>query len=124
MNGWSAKDITLKPAGTQTVGASQTDVVISLENPTTAGGATKGFVVKAVFSAVTVAAAITAKLQSAIGTDWVDSKTVSVTATGGFYIKILNDATYMPLLNKHRVVLTTGAGDTATVTSVEILQEL
>lgn len=123
-NGWSAKDVTLSTAGSQTVGAAATNTPISLEFPITAGGACLGFVVKAVFSAVTVGTAITAKLQTAIGSDWVDSKTAAVAANGAVYIKILSDNTYMPLLNKGRMVLTTGAGDTATVTSVEVLQPL
>lgn len=127
MNGWSAKDVTLNSADAQTVGASQTNTVISSEFPITAGGALN-CVVKLKFSSVTVAAGITAKLQTAIGSDWVDSKTAAVSATGAFYIKLqtnlAGDQTFLPLLNKGRLVLTTGAGDTATVTSVEILQEL
>lgn len=123
MNGWSAKDVTL--TASKVVGASQTNSPISVEGwPITAGGATKGLVVKVVASAVTVAAAITAKLRTAIGSTYEDSKTVTISGNGAFYIKILNDATYMPLLNKGQVVLTTGAGDTATIDSVEVLQEL
>lgn len=128
MNGWSSKDVTFSTPGAQVIGASATNTPITCEFPITAGGATTGFVVKAVFSGVTVAAGITAKLQTAIGSDWVDSKTVAVSATGNFYIKLLptvaGDQTFLPLLNKGRVVLTTGAGDTAAVTSVEVLQEL
>lgn len=127
MNGWSSKDVTLSPG--KVVGASQTNTPITLDGwPITAGGATRGFVVKLKVSAVTVGTAITAKLQTAIGADWVDSKTVAVSATGDFYIKLLptvsGDQTFLPLLNKGRVVLTTGSGDTATVDSVNILQEL
>jgi hypothetical protein len=121
VNGWSASDYGIP----QAVAASQTDKPISKEFPITAGGASRAFVVKLKVSAATVAAAITVKLQTAIGADWVDSKTGTVLAgAGNTYIKILADNTYMPLLNKGRVVLTTGIGDSATVTSVEILQEL
>lgn len=127
MNGWSSKEVTLNPG--QVVGASQTNKPISVEGwPLTAGGAVQGLVIKIKVSAVTVAAAITAKLQTAIGPDYVDSKTVSITGNGSFYIKLLaeaaGDQTYLPLLNKGQVVLTTGVGDTATITSVEVLQEL
>jgi hypothetical protein len=121
-NGWSSKNVENTVA--RVVPASQTNLVVSNDFPITAGGATRGFCLKLKVSAVTVAAAITAKLQTAIGDDWVDSKTVTVTADGSFYIKILADNTYMPLLNKGRLVITTGAGDTATIDSVEVLQEL
>lgn len=125
MNGWSATDYAAAPG--QVVGASATNSVVSKEYPITAGGALN-CVIKIKCSAVTVAAGITAKLQTAIGSDWVDSKTVAVSATGSFYIKLqtalAGDQTYLPLLNKGRVVLTTGAGDTATIDSIEVLQEL
>lgn len=127
MNGWSAKDVTL--ATGQVVGASQTDAVISISDgyAITANGALN-CVVKVKLSSVTVGTAITAKLQTAIGSDWVDSKTASVSGNGAVYIKLQTaasgDQTYLPLLNKGRVVLTTGSGDTATVDSVEVLQEL
>lgn len=123
MNGWSANDYAIP----QAVAASQTNQVISKEWPVTAGGALN-CAIKLVVSGVTVTTAVTAKLQTAIGSDWVDSKTVSVTASGNFYIKlqtaVAGDQTFLPLLNKCRLVLTTGAGDAATVDSVYVLQEL
>lgn len=128
MNGWSSKDVTLN-AGRSRVGI-VTDSPISLEGwPITAGGATTGFVAKVKVSGVTIVGGITAKLQTAIGDDWQDSKTVSVTATGIFYIKLLptvaGDQAFLPLLNKGRIVVTTtNAGDTFTVDEVQILQEL
>lgn len=125
MNGWSAKDVTSAPG--QVVGASQTNLPISVEFPITAGGALH-FVLALDVTAVTVATAITAKLQTAIGSTWQDSKTVSVTADGRFYIKlnveVAGDQTFLPLLNKGRLVLTTGAGDTATISAINVLQEL
>jgi hypothetical protein len=129
MNGWAVKEVGAYPAGAQTVGASQTDTPISLEGwPITAGGATKGLVVKVKVSSVTASTGITAKLQTAIGDDYEDSKTVDIDDDGSFYIRLLptvsGDQTYLPLLNKGRVVLTTGSGDTATIESVGVLQEL
>lgn len=125
-NGWSAKDVTIAASGT-VYGASLTNQPISLPFPITAGGSLN-MVLKIKVASVTVGTAITAKLQTAIGGDWVDSKTVSVSGNGSFYIKlqttVTTDQTYLPLLNQGQVVLTTGAGDTAAVTSVEILQEL
>lgn len=125
-NGWSSKPVALSPG--QVVGASSANTPISLEFPITAGGACIGFVAKVSFSAATITTAITAKLQTAIGATWVDAKTAAVTASGDFYIKVLptvtGDQAFMPLLNKGRLVLTTGAGDSATVLSVDVLQEL
>ncbi len=126
MNGWSALDVTVAASGT-VYGASITNTPITKEYNISAGGALN-CVLKIKVSAATVAVGITAKLQTAIGDDWVDSKTVAVTAAGSFYIKLqttlAGDQAFLPLLGKGRVVLTTGAGDSATVTSVELLQEL
>lgn len=127
MNGWSAKDVT-KNAG-RVISGIVTNQAISVEGwPVTAGGS-KAMVIKVKASAVTVVGAITAKLQTAIGPDYVDSKTVAISATGAFYIKLLDtvagDQTFLPLLNKGQVVVSsTNAGDTLTIDSVEILQEL
>lgn len=124
MSGWSNQDYGI----VQTSGAVLANNPISKEYPVTAEGA-KYCAIKITVSGVTVVGAITAKLQSAIGSDWVDSKTVAITATGSFYIKLLSEAagdqTYLPLLNKARVVVSsTNAGDVYTVTSVEVLQPL
>lgn len=125
MNAWVQQDVTLGSG--QVVGASQSNIPISKEYRITSWGSLRQQIaVKA--SAVTVAAGITAKLQTSIdgGTTWVDSKTVAVSANGVFYIKLLEtvagDQTYLPLLNTARVVLTTGAGDTATVDWVYSVQ--
>lgn len=125
-NGWSGSDYQL--ADTQSIAASQTNQVISKEFPISAGGS-KNIVIKIKVSAATVAAAITAKLQTALNGDWVDSKTVSITAgANDFYIKLnvqtAGDQTYLPLLNKGRLVITTGAGDSATLGAISVLQEL
>lgn len=128
-NGWSALDVS---AGSGSLSASGivTNQPITREFTLTAGGATEALVLKIKTSAATVVGAITAKLQTAIGADWVDSKTVSITGTpGDFYIKLNDDAaadqTFFPLLNKGRVVVsTTNAGDSFTVTEVNLLQNL
>lgn len=125
MNAWVQQDVTLSPS--QVVGASQTNTVISKPYRVTSWGAIRhAIAVKC--SAVTVAAGITAKLQTSVdgGTTWVDSKTVAVTTNGVVYIKLLSDTagdqTYLPLLNSAQVVLTTGAGDTATIDWVYSVQ--
>lgn len=125
MNGWSASDYVLSPA--VAVGASAANMVVSKEWPITAGGALN-CAIKIVAASVTVGTGITAKLQTAIGSDWVDAKTAAVAADGNFYIKLQTtvaaDQTFLPLLNKGRIVVTTGAGDAVTITSVSVLQEL
>lgn len=127
-NGYSAG---LSISGGSGVASSISGIVtnspISKEYPITANGSLH-HVVKIVASAVTVAGAITAKLQTAIGSDWVDSKTVSITAAGNFYIKlnveVAGDQTFLPLLNKGRIVITsTNAGDAATIDAIYKLQD-
>lgn len=128
MNGWSAKDYALNSGnGGTSLGASVSNSPVSKEFPVTAGGAIH-MAIKIVASAATVAAGITAKLQTAIGSDWVDSKTVAVTAAGNFYIKlnveVAGDQTFLPLLNKGRIVITSGAGDSVTISEVDVLQDI
>lgn len=125
MNGWAAANYVI--GSSKTVGATETNTVVSQEWPITAGGSLN-CVIKIVCSGVTAATGITAKLQTAIGSDWVDSKTASVSGNGNVYIKLqtalAGDQTYLPLLNKGRIVVTTGAGDAVTVSGVHVLQEL
>lgn len=92
-----------------------------------AGGATQAVAIKVSFSAVTQVGTLTLKLQTAVGEDWVDVKSQTFTSTVPAYIKLNNaiagDAALMPLLSKGRVVLTTtNAGDSVTVTAVEVVQ--
>lgn len=125
-NGWSAQEVQL-PVSATTLGASVSNIPVTKEYRISAGGA-KDMVLKITASAAVVGAGITAKLQTAIGSDWVDSKTVAITTAGTYYIKLLaeasGDQTYLPLLNLGRVVLTTGAGSSVTVSKVELLQAL
>lgn len=122
---WVPNDITLGPS--QVVGASATDTPISKEFKITSAGA-RMLVAAVKVSAVTVTTGITAKLQTTMGElSYVDSKTATISSNGTVYIKLLaensSDQTYLPLLNKGRIVLTTGTGDTATIDSVLILVE-
>lgn len=123
-NGYAPQEIGLTG---KVVGASLTSEPISREFHVTANGSLN-LVVKLKMAAVTAGAGITAKLQTAIDGDWVDAKTVAVTATGDFYIKLQTtvaaDQAFLPLLSAGRLVLTTGAGSTATVTSVNVLEDL
>lgn len=123
--GWSTRNAIVSPS--VAIAGVVTNRVVSVEYPVTAGGALHK-VIKLAASGVTVVGGITAKLQTAISNDWVDSKTVSITADGNFYIKlnveVAGDQTYLPLLNKARVVITTtNAGDQVTLSAVDVLQE-
>lgn len=131
IGGYLSKQI-LKQGGSQLVGASATNTVISDEFRVTSAGALNTRI-DVVAGSVTVGTGITAKLQhapyiKADGTaDWVDSKTVAIAGNGLVTIKLLatdaNDHQYLPLRPHGRVVLSTGAGDTATITDVRVVQE-
>lgn len=109
------------------VGASQTNKPISRQFPITAGGS-RHIIVAVLCTNVTVATGITLKLQSGIDGNFFDSKTVTVTGNGTFFIKlnveVTGDQTYLPLLPAGQVVCTTGAGDTVSFTTCNIVQEL
>lgn len=123
-NGWAANEVAITG---KVVGASETNTPVTREYPITAGGALNHVLVIDA-TAVTVGTGITAKLQTAVGSTWQDAKTVAITATGRFYIKlnieVAGDQTYLPLLNKGRLVITSGSGDTVTISAVNILQAL
>lgn len=126
MNGWSASNYKL--SSLFPVSGIVTNLPVSAEFPITAGGSLN-IVAKITAIDVNLVGSITAKLQTAIGADWVDVKSVSVTSNGIYYIKlnvqVTADQPHLPLLNKGRVVLTsTNAGDAVTITGLNVLQEL
>ncbi len=126
MNGWSATDISLPG---KLVSGVVTNSPISKESSVSAGGALNG-IVKLTVSSVTQVGTITPKLQTAIGSDWVDVKSgAAITAAGTQYIRwnieVSGDQSALPLLNKIRLVITTtNSSDTLTVDSCNFLQEL
>lgn len=128
MLSWLASDVTLLHSGNSSLGESLTNKVISKEFRIGASGATK-LVVAIKASGVTSATGITAKLQTAAGTDmgFEDSKTVTISGNDVYYIKLLaeasGDQTYLPLLSVGRVVVSTGAGDAVTIDKVLVLAE-
>lgn len=127
MNGYSPSD-DLKLQGQSAVTGVVTNRVISKEHSVTGQGS-QHFVVKVKVSSVTNVGTQTLKLQTALGSDWVDSKSATFTAASDVYIKLMaevaGDQTYLPLLNRVRMVLSqTNAGDIVTIDSVEFLQEL
>lgn len=124
-NGWSATDY----ASGSSLSGVVSNSPVSREFPITAGGALNG-IIKITYTGVTQVGTITPKLQTAIGSDWVDSKSgAAVTANGTQYIRwnieVAGDQAALPLLNKGRIVITmTNAGDAITVSEVSFLQAL
>lgn len=123
-NGWSAKDV----SQVVPVSGIVTNQPVSKEFPITAGGS-RFLVVKCVATGVTQVGTLTLKFQHAIGSDWVDGKTASITADGITYFRYNNevaaDQASIPLLNKGRIVITTtNAGDAITISEVSVLQDL
>jgi hypothetical protein len=120
---WSAKDIATGVA----VAGVVTAKAVTLTAPVTAGGALNG-ILKITASGVTQVGTITPKLQTAVGSDWVDVKSgAAIVADGTQYIRwnieVAADQTVLPLLNSLRVVITTtNAGDVVTLSKVELLQ--
>lgn len=108
-----------------TVGASQTDAPVSQEFAITAGGA-RSIVIA--IKCTGHSGTVTAKLQSRLFQEaWVDSKTVSISGNGTFYIKLLaensSDQAFLPLLSRGRIVITTAGASGVTVNQVYTIQE-
>lgn len=123
MNAWVPNTVTLP--NLSAIGQNQTDAVISKKFPITAGGS-KNLVVCIAVSAVT--GTVDATFRTSLGTGTpVNAKSISIAAPGNHYIKFNSDVAadqpYLPLLSLGEVVVTTGAGEAITVTSVQVLQE-
>lgn len=127
MSGYRPKNYLKK--GLAVIGASETDTPISEPFPITASGSLH-LVVAIKAADVTDTTGLAAKLQTSIdgGTTWHDTKTADITTDGWVFIKLLaevaGDQTHLPLLSIGRVVITTGTGDEATISDVQVLQEL
>lgn len=120
--------------GSTAVAASTTNAPISKVFPISATGGNTGIRIEVLVSTATSAAAITAKLQHAVSQSdpiaWSDVASVAVptTASSTYYSIILNacdatDSPLFPLRPNGRVVVTTGVGDSVTVTDVRVIQE-
>lgn len=123
-NVWHPKDVA--PEASKAIAASQTDAAISDPFTITAQGS-QHMVVCVIASAVT--GTVDIKLQTSIGdTEWVDSKATTIAAAGRAYIKLnaetAADQTYLPLLSRGRVVVTTGVGEDITVSNVYVIQQI
>lgn len=133
MNGGYESRKVLASGAPQTVGASATDQPISAEFKISAAGSCR-IRIDLIASALTVGAGVTAKLQHAtfVNADgtatWTDTKTASLTTTGLATITVLvevaGDQGFCPLRPNGRVVLTTGAGSSATISDIRVMQEV
>ena len=122
MQGWSPTEVLM----TSAVPASQTDLPVSKEFPISAGGAR---MLAVEIRTGTTVGTVSAKLQKAFGNNWVDTKSVTLTAGAGgyFYLRLLDtdsaDWTYLPFYGKGRLVVTTAAASTVALTSIQVLAE-
>jgi hypothetical protein len=127
-NGYSARNY-LKKGATITLGASETDTVVSEVFRVSAGDSLY-LNVYLTADNTTVATGITANLQHSYdgGTTWLDvgsNSQVSITGDADFQIKHkfdeTNDQVMWPM---GRVVVSTGAGDAADITAVRVTRRL
>lgn len=106
-----------------------TDDPVSKSFPISADGA-KNILVGVLVSDVTVATAISLKLQSSLqvsdSSAWRTAKTASVTVDGWVYLSLnveaAGDQSVLPLGPAGRVVVTTGAGDSLSIDAVIVCQ--
>ena len=122
---WQAHELEL--SSSQSVGASKTDEPISyvfsiISDP-------RLLRVDIVFSSVTVAADVVIKLQDTHdGTTWRDVKTNNTPVTSATPVmhsitinpNVDTTEALLPMRDRARVVLTTGVGDAAAITSVKV----
>ena len=105
-----------------TIGASQTNLPISYEAPVGASPLVQR--IDIVVASATVAAGITFKLQQFDGNAWVDVKSdATLVTTASVVVKTIKlnpitDAALLPLAERIRVVVTSGAGDSAAVSEI------
>jgi hypothetical protein len=133
MNGWAPNNVTLP--NLEPVGPSSTKVSISKKFPISASGSK--YLVVAVQVTQSGAGTCTLGFKTSLGTGVYpgtaitipsfETKTATFTATGQYFIRFNNevsgDQAFLPLLSLGEVILTTPAGVTVTVNSVQVLQE-
>jgi hypothetical protein len=113
----------------QVIAGVVTDQVVSEEFNIYSEGALS-LVIRAEVSGVDVdLGGSTLKLQTAIGDEWEDSKTADITEDGFVYLRLnyanADDKSYLPLLAKGRLVITTeNADDNTTVDSLHVIQSV
>lgn len=125
-----SKDEDGTPGSAVAVAESLTNQVVSQIFPISYMGS-KNIRVKVKVSAITVAAAIDFKLQhidDAVSGTWLSQSksAVSLTATGDKYltfnVEVAGDQADLPLMPHGRIVVTTGAGDSVSISSIKVMQ--
>ena len=119
---WQQHDIKLSTVSA--ISASQDHLAISYENWTGADPCVLRVDAK-LSSAVVGGGSITLILQDWNGTIWRDVKSASVTTSGVYsiFINSVTDAALLPLSDRVRCVLTTGAGSSVTVNDVRLYRK-
>lgn len=126
-NAWISDEVILP--GLTALGASATNSAVTREFGLTAGGATKAFL--AVITTSAAVGTVTAKLQTRMpGGVFEDAKTATISASGSpqeteltLLAEAAADQTYFPLRQIARLVVTTAAASSVTITSVLMCQE-
>lgn len=122
MNGWSPREVS---SSKELVVAASSTVTVSKDFGSTASGALNGLRVEVDISAIVGPVDLT--LQERNGTTWSNVKTLAASATGTAVIRLHKnvpaDALLLPLASVLRVVATTAAAKTVTVTAVRVAQE-
>ena len=117
MAGYSKDNVLLRGASV-TLGASETDTVVSDVFNLEAGDSLH-LSAAVTASGVTVTNAVTAKIQSSMdGVTWVDSETVAIAGNAQYIASHAIEANQPALLIKGRIVVSTGVGDAATIDEV------
>lgn len=115
----------LKNGTSVTIGASETDTVVSKTFDITDRDSVC-FTVDLIAASGTYTTGITAKIQSTPdgGTNWIDSGTVAISADGivslALDITQESDTSKLPLRGVGRIVVSSGASDAVTITAVYI----
>lgn len=123
----SLRNINRVLTGGVTIGASETNTALTNVFPISAQDS-RTITVDIVYDDAVAATGITAKLQTTFdnGTNWIDSGTVAITGavatttvkTIDLDIAIAGDQALLPLRARGRVVISSGAGDSATIDEV------
>ena len=125
--GYSAKAVVLRGAA-QTIGASITDQAIT-DNFYIPWELSTTYTIAILVASSTVVSSVVVKLQHRMSseTDWLDSKTVTITNDASdttFHLTALDaltaDQALLPLMPSARLVVSTGVGDSCVITNVWI----
>lgn len=124
MSGYTTKNV-LKELTAQSVAANASAQLVSADQIHVFAEDSLHFRVDVAISAIVVATGISLILQHSYnGSDWDNAKTVALTTTGRkaltMLVEVAADQAILPLRPLCRLVVTTGAGDSVTISGVYI----